>query len=89
MNWYHWLNIPTRLFPCWLMKSDTSDTVTPSVVSGRDGEFIHAPRLDNLASCHAALTALIEAADAGPAEATRGFIFNDHEEVGSMSTVGA
>src|SRR5207253_1643111 len=36
--------------------------VVPSCVSGREGELVHAPRLDNLASCHAALEALLVAA---------------------------
>lgn len=60
----------------------------PSVVSGLSGEFVHAPRLDNLASCHAGLTALIGSASesAGP---TRGVALYDNEEVGSRSAEGA
>ena len=38
----------------------------PSTISGADGEFIRAPRLDNLASSHAGLCALTTAAEAGP-----------------------
>lgn len=59
----------------------------PSVVSGLSGEFVHAPRLDNLASCHAGLTALIGSASesAGP---TRGVALYDNEEVGSRSAEG-
>ena len=55
--------------------------------SGLRGEFLHAPRLDNLASCHAGLTALL--AMQAPAEATCGIILYDHEEVGSTSAQGA
>lgn len=63
--------------------------VQPSAVSGLAGEFVHAPRLDNLASCHAGLEALIAGADAGEASATRGIALYDHEEVGSESAEGA
>ena len=63
--------------------------VQPSCVSGVRGEFIHAPRIDNLASCHAALAALTTAA-AEPAPAfTRVVVLYDHEEVGSRSAQGA
>lgn len=62
--------------------------VVPSCVAGLDGEFVHAPRLDNLASCHAALVALIAEAGAGSG-ATRGFALYDHEEVGSKTAEGA
>ena len=61
--------------------------VQPATRSGVSREFIHAARIDNLASCHAALTALI-AADAS-ANLTRGIVFYDHEEVGSRSAQGA
>ena len=63
--------------------------VVPSCVSGLEGEFLHAPRLDNLASCHAALTALRSSAERGPAERTWGVALYDHEEVGSASAEGA
>lgn len=59
----------------------------PSVVSGFGGEFIHAPRLDNLASSHAGLCALTQASPG--AEATRVVALYDHEEVGSRSAMGA
>lgn len=62
-------------------------------ISGVAGEFIHAARLDNLASCHAALAALIAAADGAEAAAgcrqTCGIVLYDHEEVGSRSAQGA
>jgi aspartyl aminopeptidase len=62
--------------------------VTPSCVSGFGRELIHAPRLDNLASCHAGLEAL-RAAAGQPSPATRGVALYDNEEVGSESAEGA
>lgn len=59
----------------------------PATRSGVSREFVHAGRLDNLASCHAALTALI--ATDSDAERTRGIVLYDHEEVGSRSAQGA
>ncbi|MGZ8251955.1 MAG: M18 family aminopeptidase [Methylophilaceae bacterium] len=53
---------------------------------GADQEFIADSQLDNLASCHAALTALL--ATEKPA-ATCICAFFDHEEVGSESAAGA
>jgi aspartyl aminopeptidase len=63
----------------------TADT-QPSALGGADGEWVLAPRLDNLASCHAGLAALL-GAEVGPA--TQVLVANDHEEVGSGSAVGA
>ncbi|WP_409330347.1 M18 family aminopeptidase [Trujillonella humicola] len=58
----------------------------PAGTAGADGTWIAAPRLDNLASCHAGTTALI----AAPAGArTQLLVANDHEEVGSGSMSGA
>ncbi|WP_174256940.1 M18 family aminopeptidase [Myxococcus xanthus] len=59
----------------------------PSIRSGAHGEFLHAPRLDNLASCHASLSALLSSSESR--EATSGVILFDHEEVGSRSAQGA
>jgi len=53
---------------------------------GADEEFIADGQLDNLASCHAALTALLAVPE--PA-ATCLAAFFDHEEVGSLSAAGA
>jgi aspartyl aminopeptidase len=53
---------------------------------GPEQEFVADSQLDNLASCHAALTALLEE-DA--ADATRICALFDHEEVGSGSAAGA
>lgn len=61
--------------------------VVPSVISGIQEEFVHAPRLDNLGSCHAGLEALCEASAAAPH--TQVLALYDHEEVGSQSAEGA
>jgi aspartyl aminopeptidase len=66
-----------------LMTYDTA----PSVRCGFEDEFVSAPRLDNLGSCHAGLCALITAAASG--SSTRMAVFYDHEEVGSRSGHGA
>jgi aspartyl aminopeptidase len=63
--------------------------VQPPSLSGSRSEFIHAPRLDNLASCHAAVCALERACAATPAAFTRSIALYDHEEVGSRSASGA
>lgn len=54
-------------------------------VTGMNGEFITAGRLDNLVSCYAAARAMLDSNAGLPAL----FIANDHEEVGSVSTSGA
>jgi aspartyl aminopeptidase len=61
--------------------------VQPSTRSGLGREFIHAARIDNLASCHAGLVALLGDERAG--DVTRGVVLYDHEEVGSRSAQGA
>jgi aspartyl aminopeptidase len=58
----------------------------PAGRTGADGTWIAAPRLDNLASCHAGLLALL---DAERAPHTSVVVCNDHEEVGSGSATGA
>jgi len=63
--------------------------VQPAAVSGLRGEFIHASRLDNLASCHAAITALLSASPRPEPAFTRAVVLYDHEEVGSRSAQGA
>ena len=55
--------------------------------AGSRNEFLLSSRLDNLASCHAALHALL-GASSNP-EATRVIAIYDHEEVGSQSASGA
>ena len=62
------------------------DTALP-VLAGRRGEYVSAPRLDNLLSCHAAITAL---GDGDAAEdVVQVVALFDHEEVGSTSSRGA
>jgi len=63
--------------------------VQPSCRAGARGEFIHAPRLDNLASCHAGIAALLAAPEVGPSDVTRVVVLYDHEEIGSRSVTGA
>ncbi|MEW5904975.1 MAG: M18 family aminopeptidase [Pseudomonadota bacterium] len=58
----------------------------PGAFWGAEQEFIASSQIDNLASCHAALTALL--ATATPT-ATCIAAFFDHEEVGSESAAGA
>ncbi|MFM8862858.1 MAG: M18 family aminopeptidase [Acidimicrobiia bacterium] len=61
--------------------------LTPPAVLGVDGSMFAAARLDDLLSCHAAVTALT---DAEPSGRTLPMIaLFDHEEVGSVSASGA
>lgn len=60
--------------------------VEPAAVGGRDGEFVFAPRLDNLLSCHTGCDALIAAPTTA---ATQVLVASDHEEVGSGTAEGA
>jgi len=57
-----------------------------STLGGLDDAFVFAPRLDNQASCHAGISALLKASDA---KSTALVALYDHEEVGSGSTSGA
>ena len=66
-----------------LMAYDTQ----PATVSGASHELIQAGRIDNLASCHAGITALLAATS--KTNVTRGVVLYDHEEVGSRSAQGA
>lgn len=76
---------PRELLAFDLMLYDTQ----PSSVFGACGEFIQAPRLDNLASCHAALAAFTGMREAALPRFTRVVVLYDHEEVGSRSAHGA
>ncbi|HYE05325.1 MAG TPA: M18 family aminopeptidase [Planctomycetota bacterium] len=62
--------------------------LTACARGGADGDLLFAPRLDNLASCHAGMRALIGAGD-GDARALPVLACFDHEEVGSASDTGA
>jgi len=62
--------------------------LTPSTLGGLDDALIFAPRLDNLASCHAGLLGLLAATD-GPDDTAPVLACFDHEEVGSTSADGA
>ncbi|MCK9621688.1 MAG: M18 family aminopeptidase [Methylobacter sp.] len=55
---------------------------------GAESEFYANSQLDNLASCHAALQALLDNADLRP-DSTRVCALFDHEEIGSQSNKGA
>lgn len=59
----------------------------PGARAGVRRELIHVARLDNLASCHAGVSALLDAS--GPRDVTRGVVLYDHEECGSRSAQGA
>lgn len=62
--------------------------LTPSTCGGGQNAFIFAPRLDNLASCHAGLRALVAAQPANE-NAISVLACFDHEEIGSQSATGA
>ncbi len=64
------------------------DVERPALGGARD-EFVCSARLDNLASCHATVSALERACAGGMAPFTRVGVLYDHEEVGSRSAGGA
>ncbi|PVZ72434.1 M18 family aminopeptidase [Pelagibaculum spongiae] len=59
--------------------------VQPPALVGFNQEFLASARLDNLLSCHAGLTALLESDGSQPVM----LVCNDHEEIGSQSACGA
>nr|MBA2530345.1 M18 family aminopeptidase [Euzebyales bacterium] len=65
-----------------LVAADTQ----PAAFGGAGDAYVLSPRLDNLASCHAGVSALLRA-EAAPH--TQVLVANDHEEVGSGSAEGA
>lgn len=75
---------PTRVEDILALELCLADAQPPQLLGG---ELINAPRLDNLAGCHAALAAL--AAAAPDAHAAQLACLFDHEEVGSRSQGGA
>jgi aspartyl aminopeptidase len=62
--------------------------LTPPATLGRDDELLAAPRLDNLASVHAGLDALLRASRE-EISTIPVFVGFDHEEIGSGSATGA
>lgn len=56
---------------------------------GANQEFYTDSQIDNLASCHAALQALLDDAVLDSAQSTPVCAFFDHEEIGSESHIGA
>ncbi|WKG02702.1 M18 family aminopeptidase [Mycolicibacterium sp. HK-90] len=60
--------------------------LTPSTITGAEGEFVSAPRLDNQATCYAGLEGFLAAAAGAHVPVLALF---DHEEVGSTSDHGA
>jgi aspartyl aminopeptidase len=66
--------------------------LAPGALVGRDDELIGSARLDNLASCWAAVESLVERSDPAGIEADgpgRIICLFDHEEIGSTSDRGA
>ena len=63
--------------------------LTPASLVGRDHEMIGSARLDNLASCWAAVEALVEVGPRVDASPVPVICLFDHEEVGSTSDRGA
>ena len=59
--------------------------VQQAATLGLNSEFLASARLDNLLSCFVATKALIEA----DSQSTSLIVCNDHEEVGSVSSIGA
>ena len=62
--------------------------LTPPARLGRNGEMYAASRIDNLASCHAAVEALASLSSL-PDDAAAVVVLFDHEEIGSDSATGA
>ena len=63
--------------------------VQPGSVGGAKEEFLFVGRLDNLASSFTALEALLDAEGLAAEGSVRAVALFDHEEVGSVSAVGA
>mmetsp|Transcript_18125 Transcript_18125/g.37704 ORF Transcript_18125/g.37704 Transcript_18125/m.37704 type:complete len:462 (-) Transcript_18125:1892-3277(-) len=79
---------PDQIVDAELCLTDTQ----PAAIGGVNNEFIFSPRLDNLASCWAAMKALIRYTRTMKYRADQDIsmiCFFDHEEVGSSSSHGA
>jgi len=84
------LSDAARVDPRTIVSHDLSlYDLNPASRGGASGEFIFAGRLDNLASCHAGLQALIAASTSGRDDTVSVLACFDHEEVGSGSDTGA
>jgi aspartyl aminopeptidase len=74
---------PLKVKKHWLELFDSQ----PGAIGGLNGEFVFSRRIDNLASCHAGLNALLESPD--DTEFTQIIALWDNEEVGSSTLNGA
>ncbi|MCO4743137.1 MAG: M18 family aminopeptidase [Proteobacteria bacterium] len=63
--------------------------LTPPTLAGAHDEFLHSARLDNLASCHAGLEAMVAACEGDAPSQTAVLGLFDHEEIGSRTARGA
>jgi aspartyl aminopeptidase len=63
--------------------------ITPGALGGAKDELVFVGRLDNLASCHAGLLALLASGVKGPPDTLPLLACFDHEEIGSASVDGA
>lgn len=63
--------------------------VEPASRLGLTGEFVSSARLDNLAMCHAATSALLRSNVSPNQQTIPMILLLDHEETGSLSTQGA
>ena len=80
------LNCEPRRIASWeLAVADTQ----PGAFFGLESEYFANSQLDNLASCHAALQALIDDTEASGFQGVSVIAFFDHEEIGSRSFKGA
>jgi aspartyl aminopeptidase len=87
-----WLGAETGFEPDRVRGFDLmAHDLTPSTLLGGSDEFFAAPRIDNLASCHGAVAALLGSRpdEASDTNATSVICLFDHEEVGSVSATGA
>jgi len=61
----------------------------PPTVAGSRNEFVHSARLDNLASTHSGIEALLDSVRDAPPATTNVLAMFDHEEIGSQTSRGA
>ncbi len=80
------LDVDPALVLTWDMQ--LFDLQRPALAGARQ-EFVHSARLDNLASSHAGLEALLDTSEDEPGDATTVLALFDHEEIGSQTARGA